>query len=133
MKHLFRAVSAVIWFLLAFPYVPVRRLSRRRWTNWSSQMFYARAIAVMFVLWGHLGLLAQAHSSFPVEIVPGPAPQPVISNGRLHLLYELHLTNVAPIPVELVGLEVYAENASVPLASYRGAALSKMFADAESL
>ena len=42
---------------------------------------------------------AQSHSGFPVDITPGPPPQPVMVNGSIHLVYELRLTNVAPIPI----------------------------------
>ena len=42
--------------------------------------------------------LAQTHSGFPVDIVAGPSPQPVLADGRTWLLYELHPTNFAPLP-----------------------------------
>ena len=67
--------------------------------------------------------LAQSHSGFPVDIVAGPIPQPVMTDGRARLLYELHLTNVAPIPIEVVALDVYGDDGAMPLASYRGEAL----------
>ena len=81
----------------------------------------------------HQGL-AQSHSGFPVDIVPGPMPpQPVIADGRTRLLYELHLTNVAPIPIEVVALDVYGDEGAVPLASYRGEALGKVLVPAENV
>jgi len=66
--------------------------------------------------------LAQSHSGFPMDIVAGPMPQPVMDGGRARLLYELHITNVAPIPIEVVALDVYGDDGAMPLASYRGEA-----------
>ena len=50
----------------------------------------------------------------PGDIVAGPPPQPVISDGRARLLYELRLTNVAPIPIEVVA-RCYTRSEAVPL------------------
>jgi len=77
--------------------------------------------------------LAQSHSGFPVDIVAGPIPQPVMTDGRARLLYELHLTNVAPIPIEVVALDVYGDDGAMPLASYRGEALGKALVPAENV
>jgi murein DD-endopeptidase len=71
-----------------------------------------------------VGGMAQTHSGFPVDIVAGPPPQPVASEGRTWLLYELHLTNYAPLPIELTGVEVFGD-AGTTLASYRGQELEK--------
>jgi hypothetical protein len=57
--------------------------------------------------------LAQSHSGFPVDIVAGPRPQLVMADGRAHLLYELHVTNVAPIPIEVVALDVFGDDGRV--------------------
>jgi hypothetical protein len=70
--------------------------------------------------------LAQSHSAFPVDIIAGPAPQPVMADGRTRLLYELHLTNFSASPMELLGLDVLGDGAAVPLASYRGEAMDKL-------
>jgi hypothetical protein len=86
--------------------------------------------AVLTVFLPHQSL-AQSHSGFPVDIVAGPMPQPVMADGRVRLLYELHLTNVAPIPIEVVALDVYGDEGTVPLASYRGEALGKALVPAE--
>jgi hypothetical protein len=67
---------------------------------------------------------AQKHSGFPVDIVAGPPPQPVASEDRTWLLYELHLTNYAPLPIELTGVEVLGDG-GITLASYRGQELAK--------
>ena len=72
--------------------------------------------------------LAQSHSAFPVDIIPGPAPQPVMADGRTRLLYELHLTNFSASPIELLGLDVFGGDGARPLASYRGEELEKLVA-----
>ncbi len=77
--------------------------------------------------------LAQAHSSFPVDITPGPSPQPVMVDGRQRLVYELHLTNAAPIPIEILALDVFSGDASTALASYRGDALQKLLVPVENV
>lgn len=93
-----------------------------RWLGW----------AFLTVLLTHQSL-AQSHSGFPVDIVAAPVPQPVMVDGRVRLLYELHLTNVAPIPIEVVALDVYGDEGTVPLASYRGEALGKALVPAENV
>jgi hypothetical protein len=70
--------------------------------------------------------LTQSHSAFPVNIVAGPAPQPVMADGRVRLLYELHITNFAVGPIELIGLDVAGDDGDEALASYRGEALEKL-------
>ncbi len=75
-----------------------------------------------------LPALPQSHSAFPVDITAGPAPQPVMANGRSHLLYELHLTNFSATPIELLGLDVFGGDGAAPLASYRGEELEKLLA-----
>jgi murein DD-endopeptidase len=86
----------------------------------------------VFVLFLTAGGLSQTHSGFPVDIIAGPSPQPVIADGRFHLLYELHLTNFAPLPIELTGIDVLGAGTSV-LASYRGQTLEKMVVPVERL
>lgn len=77
--------------------------------------------------------LAQSNSGFPVDIVAGPAPQLVMADGRARLLYELHLTNFAPIPIEVVALDVLGDEGTGALASYRGEALGKVLVPAENV
>jgi murein DD-endopeptidase len=69
---------------------------------------------------------AQSHSAFPVNIIAGPAPQPFTADGRTRLLYELHITNFSPSPIELLGLDVVGGDGDAPLASYHGDALEKL-------
>jgi hypothetical protein len=76
-------------------------------------------VLAIFTLFLPLRGQAQSHSGFPVDIATSPAPQPVEADGRLRLLYELHLTNVAPIPIEVVALELFGDDDKVPLANYK--------------
>jgi murein DD-endopeptidase MepM/ murein hydrolase activator NlpD len=94
-------------------------------------------ICVLSTLAAVLGLLphhilAQSHSGFPVDIIAGPSPQPVMADGRTRLLYELHLTNFASLPIELTQVEVRAHGSS-PLASYKAPALQGMVIPVEKL
>ena len=84
-----------------------------------------RLATTVFALLLPLYGLAQSHSAFPVDIIAGPAPQPVMADGRIHLLYELHLSNFAPLPIEIKGIDVFGEGATA-LASYRGRELKEM-------
>lgn len=76
--------------------------------------------------------VAQTHSGFPVDIVVGPPPQPVTVNGRTALVYELHLTNYASLPIEVTGIEVFGDGTNV-LASYRGQTLDSVMIPVEKL
>ena len=90
--------------------------------------------SAVFAAIGVLGGDALAlHSGFPVAITTGPLPQPVMIDGRNHLVYELHLTNVAPIPIELLTLDILGADESKPLVSYHDEALSNLLAPAENL
>jgi murein DD-endopeptidase len=68
----------------------------------------------------------QTHSPFPVDITFGPPPQPVAVNGRLHLVYEIHLTSFGARPTDLLSLDVLGDNQSRPLATFSGDALQKI-------
>jgi murein DD-endopeptidase len=76
--------------------------------------------------------VAQTHSGFPVDIVAGPPPQPVTVNGRTALVYELHLTNYASLPIQVTGIEVFGDSTNA-VASYRGQALDKVMIPVEKL
>jgi murein DD-endopeptidase len=76
--------------------------------------------------------LAQSHSPFPVDIVAGPPPQPVTVDGHVRLVYELHLTNFAPWPIEVTGLDVLGDGTRM-LASYHREALEQLVVPVENL
>ena len=75
---------------------------------------------------------SQTHSGFPIDVTAGPSPQPVMAYGQRHLLYELHVTNFAPLPIEMTRLEIRGDGAA-PLASYEGAVLADMVVPVEEL
>jgi murein DD-endopeptidase len=77
-----------------------------------------------------LRVLAQSRPAFPVDITTGPAPQPLMVDGRIRLVYELHLTNFAPWPIEVTGIDVFGNGAS-PLASLHRDELDKRVVPAE--
>jgi hypothetical protein len=83
-------------------------------------------LGVAFALLLSLQGPSQSHSAFPVDITAGPAPQPVMADGRFHLLYELHLTNFSASSIELLELDVIRGDGASPLASYRGEQLEKL-------
>ena len=63
---------------------------------------------------------AQRVSAVPVDIEIPVAPTPVKANGKIYLLYELHLTNFRARSLELTRLEVLKDETKVlPLASYK--------------
>jgi len=67
---------------------------------------------------------AQRISAVPVDVEIPVAPTPVRANGKIHLLYELHLTNFRARSLELTRVEVLKDEANaVPLASYQDAEL----------
>src|SRR5436305_10880441 len=74
-----------------------------------------------------------SHSGFPVAIAAGPRPQPVMVNGKKHLVYELHLTNIAPIPIEILSLDIFGDDEPHPWATYRDGGLDKLVVPAENL
>lgn len=80
-------------------------------------------VAILVLLLPAPGL-PQTHSPYPVDIIAGRAPQALVVDGRVRLVYELHLTNFAPWPIEITGIDVLGHGAN-PLASYSREALNK--------
>ena len=100
---------------------------------WPDRRMIKRLLAgVVLAMLLPLQGLAQSHSAFPVDIIGGPAPQPVMVDGRIRLVYELHLTNFAPWPIEVTGIEVLGNGPS-PFASYHREALEKLVVPVEKL
>ena len=83
----------------------------------------ARAAVVLLL---SIHALSESHSAFPVDITPGPRPQPFMAAGKMHLVYELRLTNFSASPIEVLALEVLGDTNGIPLASYRGDTLEKL-------
>lgn len=56
---------------------------------------------------------AQSRSGLPVDIqVPLP-PAPVVADGQTRLVYELRITNFAPVPFDLREIDVVADGTSI--------------------
>jgi murein DD-endopeptidase len=83
----------------------------------SGLLFLANAINPNYVS-------AQKTSAVPVDVEIPVAPTPVRANGKVHLLYELHLTNFRAKSLELTRVEVLTDDANTSLlASYKDAEL----------
>lgn len=67
----------------------------------------------------------KSESAVPVGAEVPLGPTPVHGGGKLHLFYELHLTNFSRQALELTRLEIHANAASGPLvANYSDADLA---------
>lgn len=62
--------------------------------------------------------LSQKLSTVPVDLQIPVAPMPVKANGKMHLLYELHVTNFKAPNLEITRLEVLNDSSNSILASY---------------
>ncbi|HAF21427.1 MAG TPA: hypothetical protein DCK93_00710 [Blastocatellia bacterium] len=72
---------------------------------------------------------AQKISAVPVDVEIPLAPTPVRANGKMHLLYELHVTNFRAKSLELTRVEVLKDGANTSLlASYKDAELTSRLA-----
>jgi len=83
-------------------------------------------LVVILALLGPARLLAQPALALPIplDVIAGPSPQSLTANGRLHLLYELRVTNFGAKPIELTKLEVLGDSGAI--ASYFGDDLDKL-------
>ena len=64
----------------------------------------------------------------PVEARVPTSPTPVLgSDGRMHLAYEMHLTNfyASNGPLRLNELSVFPQGSSTPLATHKGKELAE--------
>jgi hypothetical protein len=67
---------------------------------------------------------AQKLFAVPVDLQVPLAPTPVKADGKIHLLYELHVTNFRSRNLEVTRVEVLADDENTPLASYQDVELS---------
>jgi murein DD-endopeptidase MepM/ murein hydrolase activator NlpD len=72
---------------------------------------------------GWSSAFAAPASAMPVDLEIPVAPTPAKVDGALHLLYEVHVTNVSPRTLELTRIETMADAAPAPLADLTGAEL----------
>ena len=88
-----------------------------------------------------VALLAPAGAPSSTQVVVPPAasldmqvpvaPTPVVIGGRVHLVYEVHLTNVRTVDVALTGVDVLAPGqGEATIATYRGDELAAMLTKA---
>lgn len=89
----------------------------------------AGAVALALLLAG--GLLAAAAPAAaqvlgpaPVEVAVPAAPVPVPALGRLHLVYEVHLTSFGAEPVRLAGLAALDGETGAVVGAWRGGELA---------
>jgi murein DD-endopeptidase len=81
-------------------------------------------LAISFLLLSNIinpeYISAQGSLTAPVDLdIPMP-PTPVKADGKIHLFYELHITNFRPQNLELTNVEIYKDEANIkPLASYK--------------
>ncbi len=74
-------------------------------------------------------VLAQKLSAVPVDLEIPVAPTPVKANGKVHLFYELHITNFRAKHLELTRVEVLGDAANaLPFASYKDEELTSRIA-----
>src|SRR5262245_50357263 len=81
-------------------------------------------------------LLLVGTENIAAQGLPAPAdlgvpfsPIPVKADGKIQLLYELHVTNFRPQNLELTGVEIFKDEAKTkPLAGYKDAELIGMLA-----
>jgi murein DD-endopeptidase len=92
----------------------------------SCQTVLSPLIATVLVLFGsqrnNAQVLVPPSASLDVQVTA--APQPVRIGGRLHLAYELHITNFRVVDLALTRIEVLGDvRSSAPLANYQDADL----------
>src|SRR5688572_12028491 len=82
-------------------------------------------VAVVMTWGGAPGTLAQRaiQPNAALDIHVPVLPTPVRIDGRLHLVYELHLTNFSSADLSLSRISLAEPDASKPLASFQDGAL----------
>lgn len=66
--------------------------------------------------------------SVPIDVTVPIAPTAFAADGKMHLVYELHIVNMSQWDCVLTGVDVLAAHTSTSLASFSGAALEGMIA-----
>ena len=87
-------------------------------------MKYVHALIVSSFLVGTFGW-SQSVSDVPIDIDVPVHPMPIKTNGKVHLLYELHLTNLRTLSIEVTRLEV-SDGSVGKLAEYTGPELAAL-------
>jgi murein DD-endopeptidase len=66
--------------------------------------------------------------SLPLDVTVPIAPTAFAADGKMHMVYELHIVNMSPWDCTLTGIDVLAAHTSNSLASFSGATLEDMVA-----
>ncbi|MEO7674426.1 MAG: M23 family metallopeptidase [Pyrinomonadaceae bacterium] len=83
------------------------------------------ALALLLAVTGGSTVFAQKFSAVPVDIELPIAPTPINANGKIHLIYELHLTNYKSAELKLTRIEIFGDvRNAAPLASYEDSELT---------
>jgi murein DD-endopeptidase MepM/ murein hydrolase activator NlpD len=89
-----------------------------------SVLLTAFAFASLLNLTNPICIFAQKLSAVPIDIDIPVAPTPVKADGKIHLFYELHLTNFRAKNLELTRIEVFNDASVNPLVEYKDGELS---------
>lgn len=88
----------------------------------------AFGLALLLNVFNPSFVLAQKLSAVPVELEVPMAPTPVKADGKVHLIYELHITNFRARNLEVIRVEVLGDANALPLASYKDEELTSRIA-----
>src|SRR5262245_1413317 len=97
--------------------------------RYSMKCIWMLVLAASFLSLTHPDGGAAQESSALVDLdIPMP-PAPVRADGKIQLVYELHVTNFRPENLALTAIEIYKDEGNAkPLASYRDAELVGLLA-----
>ncbi|HKR60343.1 MAG TPA: hypothetical protein VJS64_11470, partial [Pyrinomonadaceae bacterium] len=94
-------------------------------------LIFSLAFSLVLLLYGTNPnvVLAQKLSAVPVDLETPISPTPVKANGKIHLFYELHITNFRAKTLELTRVVVLSDAANtLPLTSYENEELTSRIA-----
>jgi murein DD-endopeptidase len=75
---------------------------------------------------------AQIVTPTPLELAVPHPPSPARALGRVHLVYELHVTNFGPRPLRVVGISALDANTATPIGRWTNEELARMAVHASS-
>jgi murein DD-endopeptidase len=90
-----------------------------------NQISFAMILAAGLVI--AAPVTAQVQHSFDLRVPT--APRPVNVAGRIQLVYELHLTSFAPVPLRIQGLSIIEQRSGRSITALRGPALDSASSD----
>lgn len=75
---------------------------------------------------------AQVVTPTPLELAVPHPPSPAQALGRVHLAYELHVTNFGPRPLRVVGISAIDANTATPIGRWSNEGLARIVVHASS-